>query len=121
MLLEFPTDEFTKRWFEEWAEESWSWATGLLNFLLQHQPESAWLLINQLVSAAEDDDELRCVAAGPLEDLLAAYGPQFVERVEHEAKSSERFRTCLAGLWGHARFESSIYERVRRSLARQQE
>ena len=119
MLLEFPTEIFTKSWLEEWAEENWGWATELLNRLIEHQPESAWILIDKLIQAAEDDEELGCIAAGPLEDLLAEYGPQFVERIEQAAASSERFKKCLAGVWGHSRFDASIYERVQRSLGRQ--
>lgn len=118
MLLEFPTEVFTKSWLEEWSEENWGWATELLHRLIEHQPESAWILIDKLIEAAEDDEELGCIAAGPLEDLLARYGPQFVERVEQAAASNERFKKCLAGVWGHLRFDASVYDRVQKSLGR---
>ena len=118
MLLEFPSHVFTKAWFEEWGEENWGWATELLNKLVQHEPESAWQLINELILEAQDDEELGCVAAGPLEDLLSVHGSQFVERVEHASGSSERFQRCLAGVWGQSRFSSSVYERIQKSLGR---
>ena len=118
MLLEFPIDVFTKAWFEEWGEENWDWATQLLRKLIQYEPDSAWRLINELILNAQDEEELGCVAAGPLEDLLCDHGSQFVDRVEQAAASSERFKRCLAGVWGHSSFEPSVYDRVQKSLGR---
>ncbi len=116
MIIDFPIEAFARSWFEEWSEEPpfRGWATMLLEQMIDHQPDSAWSLILQLVATAEADDELGWVAAGPLENLLADHGPQFIERVEQCASSNARFRECLREVWGHSRFEPSVYQRVQR-------
>src|SRR3989449_8134031 len=52
-----------------------------------------------LVCHPNADDVLGSIAAGPLEDLLAAHGARFVARVEQQARRDDRFRACLGGVW----------------------
>jgi len=39
--------------------------------LVRNDPERAWLVIQLIFAACRDDLERACLAAGPLEDLLA--------------------------------------------------
>ena len=47
------------------------------------------------------------LAAGPLEDLLADFGPSYIDRVEKLACQDPKFNELLGGVW-----KSSIHEEV---------
>src|SRR5205807_6062060 len=59
----------------------------------------AWQAIEMLACQPNADDVLDSIAAGALEDLLAAHGARFVARVEQQARRDDRFRACLGGVW----------------------
>jgi len=86
-------------------------ASQILDHLISTRPDAAWDRILALIAKAKPES-LCYVAAGPLEDLLSHHGPIMIERVEALAVSDPRFRSCLASVWGHTRFESPIYARV---------
>ena len=75
-------------------------------------PEKAW---EYILFAARDprfsDRHVGVMAAGALEDLLSYHGLAFIDRVEHEAKTDNRFAWMLGGVW---RFQMSdeIWSRV---------
>jgi hypothetical protein len=58
-------------------------------------------VIQALVDAAQSDDELSLVGAGPLEDLLShsGHGALVVDEVERRARQQSRFRAALASVW----------------------
>ena len=81
-----------------------------LGWLVEDQPEKARETIQYIVYRYSQDEilggqetEARRVvgllAAGPLEDFLAAYGRDFVERVEAEAGRDQRMAWALGGVW----------------------
>jgi len=39
------------------------------------------------------------LAAGPLEDLLSSFGPDYIDRVETLARDDGRFKLLLGGVW----------------------
>jgi hypothetical protein len=49
-----------------------------------------------------------------LEDLLAVYGPQFIERVELEAERNARFNHLLGGVWQNE-MPQEIWARVQKA------
>lgn len=86
--------------------------------VVKDAPQLAWAAILQLLEVELTDAQIALLAAGPLEDLLALHGRQFIERVEHEAVRNARFNNLLGGVW-----ESSIpldiwarVERARKSV-----
>jgi hypothetical protein len=107
--------KFVRDWFDEWAAEPpvYGWATKLLDDRIDNVPEVAWELVLDLIDKAPGDEALGWVAAGPLEDLLGGWGPDFIERVEALARSNDRFRRCLAGVWSN-RMAPDVYSRIRR-------
>ncbi len=111
----FDREGLLRDWFAEHAPDSPinGWATELLVHLTEDEPEVAWDLVLGLVERAPEDEALRRVAAGPLEDLLCHHGFALIDRVEALARSDSRFRKCLAGVWGSDRMEPSVYERMR--------
>jgi hypothetical protein len=53
--------------------------------------------------------ELCVIAAGPLEDLLEAHGPQVIPHLEKLAKIDPRFRLMLSGTWGQDRCDPHVW------------
>ena len=92
-----PDDEaVVASWFV-YNAKFWAWEG--LQELVKDDPEKAWQAIEMLACHPNADDVLDSIAAGPLEDLLAAHGARFVARVEQQARRDDRFRACLGGVW----------------------
>jgi hypothetical protein len=70
-----------------------------LNRLVRDDPERAWLLVQEALRRSRDDRVLAFVAAGPLEDLVRLHARQFIDRIEVAARSDDRFRWALSGVW----------------------
>jgi hypothetical protein len=88
------------------------WAVTKLDELAHEEPDTAWLLILELLRQPLVDNALGCLAAGPLEDLIEYHGPDVIERIELEARAQPKFRHLLGGVW-----ESSTPEVWQRVLA----
>ncbi len=50
-------------------------------------------------------------AAGPIEDLLAHFGPEYIDRVEALARRDPKFNDFLGGVWQNA-MTDEVWERV---------
>lgn len=50
------------------------------------------------------------LAAGPLEDLIHAWGPAFIDRIEVQAHRDLAFRHLLGGVWRSSSEE--IWKRI---------
>jgi hypothetical protein len=77
-------------------------------------PEVAWPAILEILSRGVTDEQLSLLAAGPLEDLLASHGAQFIERVEEEARRSPSFNRLLGGVWQN-QMSQEIWSRVQKA------
>ena len=62
-------------------------------------PEVAWVAILRILEQDLTDDQKALLAAGALETLIAMHGPQFIERIELEAKQNPGFNYLLCGVW----------------------
>jgi len=60
--------------------------------------ETLWTIILRLLDRAEGQTIFN-IAAGPLEDLLAGQGLQFIDRLAEEAPRNEKLRTAMTGVW----------------------
>lgn len=89
------------------------------------RPLLAWTAIKAVVGCypenelfADYDTEakrvLAKVAAGPLENLLAEHGTDFIERIEAEAKRNRRMFWTLGCVWQNSMSEA-VWARVQRS------
>lgn len=59
-------------------------------------------LVAALVRAAETDDDLALVGAGPLEDLLTRNGAVLVDDIDDLARRDLQFAQALTGVWWSA-------------------
>ena len=59
-------------------------------------------LVAALVRAAETDDDLALVGAGPLEDLLTRNGAALVDEIDDLARRDPQFARALAAVWWSA-------------------
>ena len=64
-------------------------------------------------SETEAQRILGMTAAGPIEDLLSYHGPDFIDRVEAEAKRDPRMSWTLGGVW-QCDMPDDIFGRVER-------
>ncbi len=79
-------------------EKHW-WAEKKMFDLVDKQPEIGWELIKKISECELSDRAFGCLAAGPLEDLLADHGERFIERVVTRARQNPRFNLLLGGVW----------------------
>ena len=68
-------------------------------WIVEHEPEKAWLAIVQATKEPRFLPYLGNLAAGPLEDLIAQHGDLLMDRVEVLAKQDESFAQLLQGVW----------------------
>jgi hypothetical protein len=85
---------------EAWIVESLKDCGDLILFDQCHEdPETAWLVILRIIEHDLTPEQMANLAAGPLEDLLSLHGPNFIDRVETEARRNPRFNNLLGGVW----------------------
>jgi hypothetical protein len=61
--------------------------------------EACWQAILEVLSRRPSDEVIGVLAAGPLEDLIDHAGPEFIGRIELEARRNPAFRHLLGGVW----------------------
>jgi len=84
-----------------WAGDlHWTWL--IVDDLVRHRPDIAWPLLLEMIRRCPDDAALDLLAAGPLEDYLAAHGRAVIDAVEAEAARNPRLRRALGSVWQNA-------------------
>ena len=63
------------------------------------EPEDCWKAILRILELDPEPEVIAILAAGPLEDLINHHGPQFIDRIEAEARRNSKFRYLLGGVW----------------------
>lgn len=66
---------------------------------LPDEPEDCWLFIQTACRLPLSDEQLGLLGAGVFEDLMDAYGVDFIERVEQAAAESPNVRAVVSGAW----------------------
>jgi hypothetical protein len=79
------------------------WAVDAVFLLPDDDPERAWSLTCELIKQA-DWDELGNIGPGPLEHLVKAHAPAFIDRIESEAARDSKFRATLATIWVNSHY-----------------
>jgi hypothetical protein len=92
-------------------ESNW-WAVGeVIDWSLERRGELLWQFIVAAYKRDLPDKIVALLAAGPLEDLLAKQGPEFIERVEELARRDPKFNYLLGGVWRNT-MTDEIWQRV---------
>jgi hypothetical protein len=81
---------------EAWLtfQRNW-WAYEALDRLCAAHPEEAWPLVLALINAADTDELLDSIGAGPLEDLIDKHGDRMIDRIEAAARDNPHLRLAL--------------------------
>ena len=74
-------------------------------------PEEVWAAILEILKRELTEVQMAELAAGPLETILAYHGPVFIDRVEVEARRSERFNRLLGGVWRNS-IKKGVWHRI---------
>ncbi len=85
------------RYHREQRDEDF-WAVDAVFLLPQDDPERTWSLILALVEQASFE-ALGHIGAGPLEHLVEAHAPSFIDRIERQAATDLKFKEALASIW----------------------
>lgn len=99
--------EVAQRWINRWstpagsktpeaiADDSW------LELPVENPELCYGAILHALKSVPADpaNPVFKNLAAGPLEDLLAAHGPVLIEKIETEARRNPAFNLLLGGVW----------------------
>lgn len=100
---------------EDWLQQSQRTKGDATMYDVVHdEPEVAWSAILQILERELTEDQIATLAAGPLEDLLAVHGAQFIERIEREAQRNPRLNHLLGGVWQN-QMPQEIWERVQKA------
>ena len=91
-------------------DKNW-WAYMKMSELESTDPECYWRMILLILSLNQDNVIVENLSAGPLENLLAKHGNQFIDRIETEARRNPRFTFLLGGVWQNATSDD-IWARV---------
>lgn len=93
-------------------EENW-WAIELvLDWMLEGEGDRLWPFILETYKHDLSEDIMAVLAAGPLEDLLAKCGPEYIDRVEELARKDPRFNELLGGVW-RSTITDEIWQRLK--------
>jgi hypothetical protein len=103
--------ELTKSWISESQKE-----VGDLVLFDEclNEPEIAWHTILQILQHDLSPEQIALLAAGPMEDLLSHHGPDFIDRVEAEAKRTPKFNDLLGGVW-RLNMADEVWDRVQKA------
>ena len=92
-------------------ESNWWAIEQVIDWSLDRQGEHLWRFITTVYKRDLSDTAIGVLAAGPLEDLLAKQGPEFIERVEELARKDPKFNHLLGGVWRNS-MTVEVWERV---------
>jgi hypothetical protein len=93
---------------------AWFGGDHILADALYYKPEIAWEAILEILVRNPSDEDLSLLAAGPLEDLIASHGAQFIDRVEQQALVNPKFADLLGGVWQQG-MPAEIWSRVEKA------
>ena len=82
-----------------------------MDWALEGDGDRLWQFILEVYKRDLPDKVVAVLAAGPLEDLLAKRGVDFIDRVEELARKDPKFNQLLGGVWRNA-MTDEVWQRV---------
>jgi hypothetical protein len=102
-----------REWREEFKQAETSWElTRLIESGLD--PDKALSVILGIMALDNKNEEIDLLGAGPLEDFLNNFGPEYIDVIEQLATKNPRFRMVLEGVWQTAEMDLAVWKRVER-------
>ena len=117
--------DYANRVSDQEKEESLVDFIAMLH-LVEDDPSTAWETIKFLIERYEEADYyaiaeeteahrvIGLLSAGPLEDLLSAHGPTFIDEAEQFASKDRRWAWALGGTW-QCKMSEEIWRRVQQA------
>jgi len=99
-------------------QESSAWAYDLVSdWSFEASGESLWNFVMFAYPLDMIADAKAVFAAGPVEDVLAKFGEQYIDRVEKLARQDPKFNELLGGVW-QSTMTDEIWSRVQKVRSR---
>ena len=92
-------------------EANWWAVSEVLDWALEGEGDLLWQFILEVYKRDPSDKVIGVLAAGPLEDLLAKRGTDFIDRIEELARKDPKFNYLLGGVWRNA-MTDEVWQRV---------
>lgn len=92
-------------------EENWWAVEQTMDWWLEGDPESLWQFVLIAYKREMSNKARAILAAGPIEDLLAHFGPAYIDRVEQLAREDSQFNWLLGGVWRNS-MTDDVWQRV---------
>lgn len=88
------------------------WAVSeVFDWALEGDGDRLWPFILEAYKRDLPDKVIAVLAAGPLEDLLAKRGEDFIDRIEELARKDPKFNDLLGGVWRNT-MTDEVWQRV---------
>jgi hypothetical protein len=107
-------DAFAQCWAEELrgassdSAEDVGQSVVMMNFTAR--PEHQWQFILAAIAHAYEE-ELRHIAAGPVEHLLGKHGDRYIGEIERQADTDPKFARMLSSVWKYM-MSDEVWARV---------
>ena len=83
----------------------------VMDWMVEGEGERLWEFVLAAYKRDLSDKVIAMLAAGPLEDLLAKCGVDYIDRVEELARKDPRFNYLLGGVWRNS-MTDDVWQRV---------
>ena len=90
-------------------------AVTLMNFTATHDVQ--WAFLEAAVAAAESEDEICAIAAGPFEHLLGHHGDAYIDEVERRCLEQPKWQRVAESSWRYM-MSDEVWARVQAIQAR---
>jgi hypothetical protein len=92
-------------------DSDWWAIEKVMDWSLERESENLWQFVLAVYRRNVTDKVLAVLAAGPLEDLLAYDGANYIDRVEELAGKDAKFNWLLGGVWRNS-MTDEVWDRV---------
>ena len=92
-------------------ERNWWAVSAVIDWALEGDGDRLWQFVLNAYKRDLPDQVIGALAAGPLEDLLAKRGVDFIDRIEELARKDPKFNHLLGGVWRNS-MTDEVWQRV---------
>jgi hypothetical protein len=89
-------DEDRNKLIEAWIQNQETfWALEKLDDIVNRSHDDAWPIVIEIAKRTDSEDVLGSLAAGPLEDMLCAFGDHYYDLVRKASEECFNFKRSL--------------------------